>query len=100
MTEKTVYKYVISHWTLRARIDKLRLIKETAQFVTVLDRFEVAEDTFKKQGRAFDTWEEAHQELLRQAEADVVSAERRLDAAQQIAVEINAMRPEEDSTNG
>lgn len=99
MTEETIYKYVISSWTLRARIEKLRLIKETAQFVNVLDRFET-EDRFKKQGRAFDAWEEAHQELLRRAEVEVVSAERRLDAAQQIAAEINAMRPEEDSTNG
>lgn len=86
MTEKGIYKYVISSWLLRAKIDKLRLVKE--------------EDRFKKKGRAFDTWEEAHQELLRRAEADVASAERRLDAAQQIAVEINAMRPEEDGTNG
>lgn len=100
MTEKTIYKYVLSPWTLRARIDKLRLVKETALFVTVLDRFECAEERFKKQGRAFDTWEEAHQGLLRRAEAEVASAERRLDAAQQIAAEINAMRPEEDSTNG
>lgn len=99
MTEKGIYKYVISSWLLRAKIDKLRLVKETAQFVTVLDRFS-CEDRFKKKGRAFDTWEEAHQELLRRAEADVASAERRLDAAQQIAVEINAMRPEEDGTNG
>lgn len=88
MTEETVYKYVISPWTLRARIDKLRLIKETGQPGIILAGFE------------FETWEEAHRELLRRAKLDVTSAEHRLDTAQQIAAEINAMRPEEDSTNG
>lgn len=90
MTEETVYKYVISSWTLRARIEKLRLIKETAQFITVLDRFET-EDRFKKQGRAFDNWEGAHQELLRRAESDIANAERKLNAAQQTMREIQAM---------
>jgi hypothetical protein len=87
---ETVYKYVISPWTLKAKIDKLRLVKETAQFVTVLDRFE-AEDRFKKQGRAFNTWEEAHRELLCRAEVDVANSERRLKSARQTLLEIQAM---------
>lgn len=90
MAEETVYKYVIASWTLGARIDKVRLVKETAQLVTVLDRFE-AEDRFKKQGRAFKTWEEAHQELLRRAEVDVANSERRLKGARQTLLEIQAM---------
>lgn len=67
MTEETVYKYVISSWT------------------------QCAEQRFKKQGRAFDTWEEAHQELLRRAESDIANAERKLNAAQQTMREIQAM---------
>lgn len=98
MTEKGIYKYVISSWLLRAKIDKLRLVKETAQFVTVLDRFS-CEDRFKKKGRAFDTWEEAHQELLRRSQLAVANAECRLEYYRRVAAEIQTMRPEDGSSN-
>lgn len=92
------YKYVLPRFSLKAKIQRLECIKETAKFVTLIDRFDCEEKRSKAKG-VYDTWEEAHAALTRIVEAELNGARRRLQYLQDVAGNVKGMKPtaEEES---
>jgi hypothetical protein len=86
------YKYVLPRFSLQAKIERLECIKETAKFVTLIDRF----DCETRRGKAchvFDTWEEAHAALTRIVEAELNTVRLRLQHLQGVAGNVRGMKP-------
>lgn len=86
------YKYVLPRFSLQAKIQRLECIKETAKFVTLIDRFDCEEKRSKANG-VYDTWEEAHAALTRIVEAELNTVRLRLQYLQGIAGNVRGMKP-------
>jgi hypothetical protein len=86
-------KYVIHEWRPQ-KIHAYECDKETAAFVW-LKGLHCADGATKKAkcGTVFDTWEEAHAELTRRADAHLNGARRQLDQAQGFAGNVRGMKP-------
>ena len=98
MTEPKIYMYVLESekFTPEARILKCELVKETTAFATlkIPDRHgRTTQDKLKKAGRVFDTWEEAHNELMARAHRHLDQARLQLQRAQGLHGNIVGMRP-------
>lgn len=88
-------KYVIdlSGFPIRAH----ECVKETAKFVWLKGVFYSDTITRRKKGlEAFDTWAEAHAELMRCAEAKLADARRTLLLAQNFAGNVRGLKPPEE----
>ena len=88
----TTYKYVLPRFSLQAKIQRLECIKETAKFVTLIDRFDCEERRSKSNG-VYDTWDEAHTALTRIVEAELNGARLRLQHLQGMAGNVKGMKP-------
>lgn len=86
------YKYVLPRSSLQAKIQRLECIKETAKFVTLIDRFDREVKRSKANG-VYDTWEEAHAALTRIVEAELSTVRLRLQHMQGIAGNVRGMKP-------
>jgi hypothetical protein len=92
------FKYVIQKW-LKPEIERKRVSKETACYVTFLGtdyRGREYESRYKKDNTIYDTWESAHAELLRLAEAELNQAQLRLQQAQGLIGKIQWMQPPQE----
>lgn len=89
------YKYVLSRFSLRARIERLACTKETAKFVTLIDEFGW-EVKHKKANCVYDTWEEAHAALTCKVEAELNTVRLRLQHLQGIAGNVRGLKPPAD----
>lgn len=90
-------KYVVHDY--RAAIKACECTKETAVFVWFRGFHEYFADHITKQkkaGKVFDTWEEAHAELTRRADAHLNAARRQLEQAQGFADNVRGMKPPQD----
>jgi hypothetical protein len=85
-------KYVVHLWA--SKIHAYECDKETAAFVW-LKGFRSADGSVKKgkMSDVFDTWEEAHAELTRRADAHLNAARRQLEQAQGFADNVRGMKP-------
>jgi hypothetical protein len=87
-------KYVVDDW--RPEIKACECTKETAAFVWLKGFYRYNPDEIckqKKAGKMFDTWEEAHAELTRRADAKLNAARRQLEQAQAFAGNVRGMKP-------
>ncbi len=103
MTEPKIYRYVLESekFTPEARILRCELVNETTAFATLKIpdwRGMTIQDRLKKAGRVFDTWEEAHNELMARAHRHLDQARSRLQRAQSLHGNIVGMRPPADET--
>ena len=90
--EMTMYR--IESW--RDDIEPIRVAKETASFVTVVERDWRGKDVSRRQakdGRIFRTWEDAHKELLDRAQQGVKYAEDALQRARTKLGQVKVMKP-------
>jgi hypothetical protein len=85
-------KYVVHEWP--PKIHAYECDKETAAYVW-LKGFRSADGSVKKgkMSDVFDTWEEAHAELTRRADAKLSHARRQLEQAQGFAGNVRGMKP-------
>lgn len=88
------YKYVLPRFSLQAKIQRLECVKETAKFVTLIDRFYCEEKRSKAKG-VYDTWEEAHAALTQIVEAELNTARLRLQYLQGVAGNVRGLKPPE-----
>ena len=86
------YKYVLPRFSLQAKILRLKCIKETAKFATLIDPYDCEVKRSKANG-VYDTWEEAHAALTRIVEAELNTARLRLQYLQGIAGNVCGMKP-------
>jgi len=86
------YKYVLPRFSLQAKIQRLECVKETAKFVTLIDRFDCEEKRSKAKG-VYDTWEEAHAALTQIVEAELNAVRHRLQYLQGVAGNVRGMKP-------
>jgi hypothetical protein len=85
-------KYVVHRYA--AQIDAYKCAKETTSFVWLTGVHSGNNLTQKKKdGDVFDTWEEAHAELTRRADARLNAARRQLEQAQGFAGNVRGMKP-------
>lgn len=85
-------KYVVHRYS--AQIDTYECTKETAAYVELKSLY--SDNSLfrkKKDGDVFDTWEEAHAELTRRADAHLNAARRQLEQAQGWAGNVRGMKP-------
>jgi hypothetical protein len=76
------------------QIDTYECTKETAAYVWLKSLY--SDNSLfrkKKDGEVFDTWEEAHAELTRRADAHLNAARRQLEQAQAFAGNVRGMKP-------
>lgn len=92
-------KYVIGKGLAR-RIEEMPCIKETKSFAWVeQQQFQLHGcgspriKQIRKAGRVFDTWEEAHAELLARAGGELQRARRTFELARSYAGNIKGMKP-------
>lgn len=93
MTEPTT-KYIISS-SYRAEIKVYSCIKETAHYVWLESKDckgRVWSSQQRKKGDVFDTWAEAHAELIRRADDALAGARRQLELAQGFAGNVRGMK--------
>lgn len=91
----TSTKYVVDRWgtTIKAH----ECTKETAKCAWIKDVYSVGGLTqLKKDRRVFDTWAEAHAELTRRAEAEILRARLSLQKAQSWAGNVRGMKPPQE----
>ena len=94
-------KYVVSGWA--AKITAYECTKETAKFAWLKGFYFGDDDFIAKLGKStndvcmFDTWAEAHAELMRRAEAKLVEARRQLERAQGFAGNVRGMKPPQEA---
>ena len=99
----TVYRYVVKaeKFTLEPKILRCELVSETLAFATlnIPDwRRKARQDRIKKTGQVFNTWEEAHNELMARAHRQLNQARLQLQRAQSLHGSIVGMRPPADET--
>jgi hypothetical protein len=98
MTEPKIYRYVLESekFTPEARILRCKLVNETTAFATLeIPNWygRTTQDRLKKAGRVFNTWEEAHNELMARAHRHLDQARSQLQRAQGLHGNIVGMRP-------
>ena len=92
----TSTKYVVDKW--EAKITAYECTKETAKFAWLKGVYMDPNSSYQKRkgGDVFDTWAEAHAELMRRAEAKLVEARRQLERAQGFAGNVREMKPPQE----
>lgn len=86
-------KYRTSKFYFERNIEEIEISRETDKSVWIKTKFgEQREAKKTNYYRYFDTWEEAHQHLLSEAEKDIMNAERRLENAKHKLMSIKEMK--------
>lgn len=98
MTKPKVYRYLLEaeKFTPEAKILRCELVNETPAFATlkVPDWYgRTSEDKLRKTGRVFNTWQDAHDELIARAQRHLDKARLQLQRAQGLHGNIVGMRP-------
>ena len=95
-----VYKYLIDspRWTPEPVIQKAECLKETGTYVEIIPENHRIPFRMKKEGRVYNTWQEAHEVLMARAHSNLNHARLNLQRAQGLHGNILGMKPPADET--
>ena len=86
------YKYKVHNIGVKLKIEKIRIKKETAKYITLL-----TEQRIRKEGTLyhyFDTWDEAHSHMIIIAERNLYARKKFLEEAEEVYEQALALKQE------